>query len=214
MTVQLADRPVDGPAPPANPRLAASLGDAYFGRRTWAIDAVCLEAASCGFRPAAMAELPAAHAFCERIMGMRLAPLWALASAHAHTTGSAWVHSDPGGLSGGADPTGVFLFLPLNWEGEAALRIGRFNYAAPRIDHLCAPGDETAAIYFWFCGGCDRTARRAVMRTTQAWLDGAFAGLRIYGRAASEDGARGFDSFGFKRLAPERADLFILDKHR
>jgi hypothetical protein len=148
------------------------------------------DAAPHGFGLADPDDLPTAHAFCEELIGMRLAPLWALASVHGHTGGSAWIH-----LGAETAISAVFLILPLTWDGEAALRRGRFNFSTPRLDDLCAPSEEIAAMYFWFCGGGDRAARRNVMRTTQAWLDGSLAGLRIYGRAASEDGMRGYRRF-------------------
>lgn len=216
MTALLADPMIANSGPHStlsNPDMTGH----YFGRRVWNVESIRIDAAPHDFRIAEMADLPAAHQFCEMLMGMRLAPLWALASAHAHTQATAWVHEDSALVAGEGRSravTGVYLILPLNWDGEAALRTRRFNFAAPRIDELCAPGDEIAAMYFWFCGGSDRIARRNIMRTTQAWLDGACADLRIYGRAASADGERGFASFGFKRLAPDRPDLFILNHHR
>ncbi len=185
----------------------------YRGYQTWSVEDLAMDAAPHGFRPAQMDELASAHQFSEKIMDMRLAPLWSLASAHAHTGGSAWIHTgpaDPTDASGSDAISGVFLLLPLTWEGEAALRTRRFNYALPRLDELCAPGDEISAVYFWFCAGAGPEARRDLMRTTQAWLDGAFAGLRIYGRAASEEGTRALARFGFRRLAQTRPDLFIL----
>ena len=176
----------------------------YFGRRFWSVQQAAQEAADHGLAVADMAGLPAAHAFCEKLMQMRLAPLWALASAHLHTGGTAWIHPE------GEDVTGVFLFLPLSWDGEASLRAGRFSYAAPRLDDLCRPDEEISAVYLWFAGGSTQAARRAIMRTTAAWLEGALGGLRVYGRAASEEGARGLAKFGFQRLARERSDLFVL----
>ena len=180
----------------------------YSGRRLWSAEQAGADAGPHGFVAASVTQLPKAHAFCEALMQMQLAPLWALASAHMHSRGAAWVHHEEDAL------TGVFLFLPLSWDGEASLRAGRFSYAAPRLDDLCQPGDEISAIYLWFAGGATQDARRAIMRTTASWIGGALSGLRIYGRAASEEGARGLAKFGFRRLAPERSDLFILSEDR
>jgi hypothetical protein len=147
-------------------------------------------------------------------MGIKLAPLWALAGAQARTEGAAWLHFSAPDLAEESQLTGVFLILPLNWDGEAALRTGRFSFSSPRLDQLCTPGEEMAALYLWFCAGGDRDARRSIMRTTQAWMDSSCAGVRIYGRAASDEGVRAFARFRFRRLSPERSDVFILDQHR
>ena len=197
------------PQPMAEASMRPAAGnERYFGRRLWYPEDIAGDARPHGFTVADSSSLPDAHAFCEALMQMRLAPLWALASAHMHSNGAAWVHREHRTM------TGVFLFLPLSWNGEASLRTGRFSYAAPRLDDLCAPGEEISAVYLWFAGGTTSDARRAIMRTTAAWVDGAMSGLRIYGRAASEAGARGLAKFGFQRLAPDRSDLFILSDER
>jgi hypothetical protein len=184
----------------------------YFPRTTWDVERFKADADPFDFHVAELADIAETHSLSEQIMDMRLAPIWALASAHVHTQGTAWVHRSPNERSGGTPAMdGVFLLLPLNWDGEAALRTHRFAFAAPRIDHLCAPGEEMAAMYFWLSAGVGRHARRSVMQTAQAWFDGACAGMRIYGRAASDEGARAFASFGFQPLAPDAPTLFILD---
>jgi hypothetical protein len=157
---------------------------------------------------AAMTDLPAAHALCETLMRTQLAPLWVLASAHTHTRGSAWVYREGDAI------TGVWLCLPLSWDGEASLRAGRFAYAAPRLDDLCRPGDEMSAIYMWFAGATTKDASRAIMRSSASWFAGVLSGLRVYARAASGDGARVLANFKFQRLAPERPDLFIRNLER
>jgi hypothetical protein len=106
----------------------------------------------------------------------------------------------------------VILLLPLNWQGEAALRTGEFNALSPRIDHLCAPGDEIAAVYIWLTAGRDQRARVNLMRTLLTWLHGSCAMLRFYARAASPDGARSLAGLGFRRLDSATSTLFFRDK--
>lgn len=187
-----------------------------FNRSVWSPESLVADAEPQGFRIARQEELPQAHAFCEQLMNMRLAPLWALASAHAHTGASAWVidRGDGHAEQAAQETSGVFLILPLNWDGEAALRTERFSFSTPRIDQLCAPGDEIAAMYFWFCGGADHEARRSVVHTAMAWIDGSCGDLRVYGRAASEAGAAAFLRLNFRLLAPKSQNIYFLDKRR
>lgn len=180
----------------------------YVGRRLWSAEQAAIEAGQHGMETADLADLPAAHALSESLMQTRLAPLWALASAHMHTHGSAWVYRECGAI------TGVWLCLPLTWSGEASLRTGRFAYAAPRLDDICRPGDEMSAIYMWFAGGATPDARRAIMRSSATWFDGVLSRMRIYARAASEEGARALSRFAFQRLAPDISDLLILNLER
>lgn len=175
----------------------------YFGRRLWSVRQAAEEAGQHGLHPATLTDLPAAHALCETLMGTRLAPLWALASAHTHTCGSAWVYRE------GEAITGTWLCLPLTWDGEASLRHGRFAYATPRLDDLCQPDQEISGIYMWFAGGATRDARRAIMRASASWFAGVLSGVRVYGRAASDDGARALETFNFVPLHAERPDLYI-----
>lgn len=183
----------------------------YYSCRTWDVAAASADAGLNGFRAAEVGELESAHAFCEDLMQLQLAPLWSLASAHSYTHGSAWIHCEP---SNETAITGVWLFLPLNWDGEASLRSGRFGYATPRLNELCAPGDEISAVYLWFAGGTTKVARRAIMGVTDTWLNHALSGLRVYGRAASFAGADALAKFGFQRLSANRSDLFILGEQR
>lgn len=194
-------------------RFSRRSSDQYVGRRTWDPETFRREAALSHLRVAEPDELPETHQLAEEIMGRRLAPLWSLASAHAHTTAAAWVHRDPDPAAD-AEPklTGLFLVLPLNWDGEAALRNRRLNFAAPRIDQLCAPGDEIAALYFWLTAGSDRRARRNVMRTALAWVSGASTGIRFYAQAASADGARALAGLQFRPLAPDSPNMFLLER--
>ena len=211
MAVQVLDRPaLETPSSANSPNAWAEEG--CFNRNIWDPGALSADAESLGFRIASQDELPAVHRFSEAIMERRLAPLWALASAHSHTRASAWILPAPSEADHKSGIGGVFLILPLNWDGEAALRAGRFSFETPRIDHLCAPGDEIAAMYFWFCAGEDHDARRSVVRTAIAWIDGACGRLRIYGRAASEAGAQAFQRLRFRLLAPVEQNLFFLDQ--
>jgi len=215
MTVQLLEKTEAPSAPRAHSRSRHALANVYVGRKTWNPSALRAEAAPARLRIAETDELPAVHHLAESVMGMRLAPLWSLASAHGHSTASAWVHEEPDPADSLAQRlTGLFLVLPLNWDGEAALRSGRFNFSTPRLDELCAPGDEIAAIYFWLSAGSDARARRNVMRTALAWVSGSNAGIRFYARAASLDGARALAGLQFRRLAPDVPNLFLLDQRR
>lgn len=191
--------------------VAASL-DVFFGCEVWNPAVFQAEAAPHGFRIASTQELAATHELAERIMAMRLAPLQEIAAAHARTQATAWVCDAISGEGGDTDISGVILLLPLTWDGEAALRSGRFNFAAPQADFVCAPGNEMASLYLWLCAGSDRGARRSIMQTAQAWFDRPCSGLRVYGRAASNEGLRAFASFGFRRLTAARSDIFILDR--
>lgn len=180
----------------------------YFGRRLWSVRQAAEEAGEHGLHAANLSDLPEAHALCESLMGVRLAPLWALASAHAHTRGSAWIYRE------GEQITGTWLCLPLTWDGEASLRNNRFAYATPRLDELCEPGQEISGIYMWFAGGATRDSRRAIMRASASWFAGILNGVRVYGRAASDDGARALATFSFIPLDPARSDLFIRSPDR
>ena len=199
------------PSLPQAALVGAKANEHYLSCRIWDLKSASAHAGAHGFRPAELGELEATHRFCEDLMQMQLAPLWALASAHGHTHGTAWIHREPEVLT---RITGVWLILPLSWDGEASLRSGRFGYKTPRLDELCEPGQEISAVYLWFAGGTSKAARRAIMRTTDTWLKGPMSGLRIYGRAASLAGAEAMAGFGFRRLAPERQDLFILGEQR
>lgn len=198
----------------ARPRRARA--DLYIGRKLWDPEPLSREAAPARVRIAQTEELPEVHQLSEAIMETRLAPLWSLASAHGHTKASAWVHEDAAqdDPSSRSPLSGVFLILPLNWDGEAALRAGRFNFATPRLDELCQPGEEIAAIYFWLTAGRHARARRNVMRTALAWTVGSNAGVRFYARAASLDGERALAGLHFRRFAPDSPNFFLLDQRR
>jgi len=186
----------------------------YFGFEAWDPEPYLAAAEPNGFRIADKEELPTAHQVAESIMGMRLAPVAAVASAHAKTKATVWVHDRVIGEGNASGLSGIILLLPLSWDGEAALRTGCFNFSAPQARQLCAPDDEIASLYLWLCAGGDRVSRRAIMRTAQAWFDGPSSTLRVYGRAASEEGLRAFANFGFQRLSPIRSDVFFLDRRR
>jgi hypothetical protein len=168
------------------------------------------EAAPFGVQLAAHDDLAAAHQLAEELVGMRLAPLSALADSHALTEASAWTYKCPDTR----EVAGVLLNLPLNAEGEIALILGRFNTGNPDPEHLCAPGDPVSAMYIWFTGGRGLRARSAVMRTALAWRDGVYGSLRAYSRAATSGGARGLAALRFAPLASRDLGLMFCDKRR
>ena len=172
------------------------------------------EAAPFGVQLAASGELAAAHQLCEDLVGMRLAPLSALAASHARTHASAWLYKCSDTREPNREPSGVLLNLPLTAEGEIALILGQFNAADPDPEHLCAPGDQVSAMYIWFTGGRGLRARNAVMRTAFAWRDGVYGGLRAYSRAATSGGVRGLTSLRFEPLEKRDLGLMFCDRRR
>lgn len=179
-------------APPSPARLA------------WRPEAAEAEAGRHGFRVAAPGELAPAHALSEAVMGRRLTPLSVLEAAHAHTTATAWIHEDEGRV------TGVIMTLPLTPAGERDLLEGDFLPSAPRFDQLCRPGDPFPAIYFWLFAGGDGRSRRAILRTSLAWRNGAYAGVRGYARAASPAGRAALEGLGFTSRKSTLSDLFFI----
>ena len=103
-------------------------------------------------------------------MGMPLTPLSVLWAAHEHTT------PPPGSAAMKRAITGMIFTLPLTPEGEADLLEGRFTPSSPQPHQLCAPGDAFPAIYFWLFAGGDGRSRRAILRTSLAWRNGALCG--------------------------------------
>jgi hypothetical protein len=174
------------------------------GESAWQPETAEAEALRHGFRVATEADLPAAHALSEMIMGTRLTPLSVLWAAHEQTTAAAWVHEDDGHI------TGVILTLPLTPKGEADLLNGDFRPAAPKPHQLCAPGDPFPAIYFWLFAGGDGRSRRAILRTSLAWRNGAYAGVRGYARAASPAGRAALEGLGFTTRKSTLSDLFFI----
>lgn len=170
------------------------------------------EAGSFGFRIAHEAELAPAHAAAEAIMGMTLAPVRAIAAAHAQTGGTGWIHHTASQDGSAPDINGVILLLPLSEAGEADIRAGRFQPRAPEPHQLCAPGDDFPAIYFWLFAGRDGRARRDIIRTCLAWRNGAYAHVRGYARAASIDGFRTMAALGFESMPSSLSHLFFIDR--
>jgi hypothetical protein len=184
--------------------------------RGWKPGLALEEAGPFGFRIAQPAELAPAHAASEAIMGMPLAPVSAIAAAHARTAGTGWVHmsrpADGAGAGSGPEITGIILLLPLSEAGEADLREGRFQPRAPEPHQLCAPGDHFPAIYFWLFAGKDGRARRNIIRTCLAWRNGAYSHVRGYARAASVEGFRTMAALGFEAMPSTLSHLFFIDK--
>jgi hypothetical protein len=145
-------------------------------------------------------------------MNMTLAPVSAIAAAHARTGGTGWVHMDQPAEGAKAEITGIILLLPLSEAGEADLREGRFQPRAPEARQLCAPGDHFPAIYFWLFAGKDGRARRNIIRTCLAWRNGAYSHVRGYARAASVDGFRTMAALGFEAMPSALSHLFFIDK--
>ncbi len=185
-------------------RLAYQRAPASPAQLAWRPEAAEAEALRHGFRLADAHDLAAAHALSETVMGMRLTPLSILQAAHEHTTAAAWVHEDEGHV------TGVILTLPLTPEGERDLLEGSFAPSAPRLHQLCAPGDPFPAIYFWLFAGGDGRSRRAILRTSLAWRNGAYAGVRGYARAASPAGRAALEGLGFTSRKSTLSDLFFI----
>lgn len=180
--------------------------------RGWNPSLALEEAAPFGFRIAHQAELAPAHAASEAIMGMTLAPVEAIAAAHARTSGTGWIHLARGADETASDITGIILLLPLSASGEADLREGRFQPRAPEPHQLCAPGEPFPAIYFWLFAGKDGRTRRNIIRTCLAWRNGAYANVRGYARAASVDGFRTMAALGFEPMQSTLSHLFFIDK--
>lgn len=185
-------------------RLAYGRAPALPEQLVWNPEAAEAEALRHGFRVATDEDLPAAHALSESIMGMRLTPLSVLWAAHEHTTAAAWIHEDAGHV------TGVILTLPLTPEGEMDLLEGNFTPSVPQPHQLCAPGDPFPAIYFWLFAGGDGRSRRAILRTSLAWRNGAYAGVRGYARAASPAGRAALEGLGFTSRKSTLSDLFFI----
>jgi hypothetical protein len=81
----------------------------------------------------------------------------------------------------------------------------------PDRDHL-ASEPATAALYGWACAGATRTARRAVMQTLDALLNGRFSKIPFYAHAATAAGERALvASLGCKPVAGDAAALFWRD---
>jgi hypothetical protein len=170
----------------------------------WRPEAAEAEALPHGFRVARDEDLAEAHAFSEAIMGMPLTPLSVLWGAHEHTTATAWIYATDGRI------TGVIMTLPLTPEGEADLLEGRFTPASPQPHQLCTPGDPFPAIYFWLFAGGDGRSRRAILRASLAWRNGAYASVRGYARAASPAGKEALKGLGFAPIKSLLSDLFFI----
>src|ERR1700750_1036623 len=112
MGTQHANQEIAPPTliPPNLAGIKDGAAETYFPPKTWAIASFRNDAEPFGFHPADLAELADAHRLSEEIMDMRLAPIWALASAHLHTGATAWIHRET--HESGA-MNGVFLVLPL-----------------------------------------------------------------------------------------------------
>ena len=108
---------------------------------------------------------------------------------------------------------GFLSFLMLNEEGAARLRRDQLDVLNPDTKFLVPTGQRPALIYVWLIVARGLSGV-AVPLTTHA-MGSLYAGLPLYGTAATEAGARAFRNFGFHPIHANRPDvgnLFCLDR--
>ena len=108
---------------------------------------------------------------------------------------------------------GFLSFLMLNQEGAALLKRDAFDALDPDPRYLVDTGTKPAAVYVWLIVARGLAAV-AVPLTTQA-MGKLYADVPLYGRAATEAGAKGFRAFGYTPAHQDRPDLgnlFVLNR--
>jgi hypothetical protein len=158
-------------------------------------------ASKCGVRIANEAELSAAVAVTEALIGARLAPLPVISRLQAFTRVSTWVTGDP--------VNGFFLFVPLSEAGVRAVRDGSFVPSEISDGQTIADGTACAGIYCGVYAGATHDARKAVMTFSAKLRIALFGGVPCFARAATEDGARSMMSLGFKPAIGGMQDLYV-----
>ena len=167
------------------------------------VDAVVLvaRAKDFGFRLATREELEAAVSMAENLIDGKLASVDSISRMNVQTGMTAWVTGDP--------VEGIFLTLPLTEAGEAAVRDGSYDPAAPRHEHLAAQGQGVSAFYVGVCAGKTPEARKKIMTASAVLRVEMFGVFPAYARGATEDGRRSMLSLGFQKFEGGLPDLYI-----
>lgn len=125
---------------------------------------------------------------------------------------------------------GFVALLMLNRQGLGALAQGTLNCLEPPLAMLARPGERPAGIYFWAVFA-PRTLAPAVTLVLKKLTEPPYAGVPLYARAATSDGARFIELLAFKkgavidgvnapqlyvyeRAAPKPAEIPLYDTYR
>lgn len=92
----------------------------------------------------------------------------------------------------------MIAYLPLNVEGAAALVGNRFDGMSPKLEHICRPGEQPAAIYVWlvFVPG-KMTAGLRLLKEVEI----VGKGVPIFTRPAHNESARILEMAGFLKAS-------------
>ncbi|HEY4944342.1 MAG TPA: GNAT family N-acetyltransferase [Rhizomicrobium sp.] len=156
-------------------------------------------------------ELESIYALSKEQLKADMAPISAARAVLEHNSDAIWgVHE----MKGSCETLAGFLsFLLLNEEGAALLERGKLDVLHPDVTYLVPTGERPKIVYVWLIVARG-LAGVAVPLTTHA-MGPLYAGLPLYGTAATESGARGFRNFGFRPVHKDRGDvgnLFVLDR--
>jgi predicted GNAT family N-acyltransferase len=125
---------------------------------------------------------------------------------------------------------GFVALLMLNRQGLGALAQGSLNCLEPPLTMLARPGEKPAGVYFWAVFA-PRTLAPAVTLVLKKLTEPPYAGVPLYARAATQDGARFLELLAFKkgavvdgvdapqlyvyeRAAPKAAEVPLYDTYR
>jgi predicted GNAT family N-acyltransferase len=142
-------------------------------------------------------ELDSVYAINQAQLNASVAPIEVAKAVLEYNSDAFWgVYNATDAEGSGAALVGYSAFLMLNEDGADALRQDRFDPFHPSIAHLASTGERPALVYMWAVVARGLGAM-AIPITTNA-MGSLYAGLPLYGTAATEAGAHAMRSFGMK----------------
>lgn len=156
-----------------------------------------------GLRRCEPGNIEAALALGEMLIGGTLARAEVVYTLDMITKMTIWVTGDP--------IDGLYLIVPLTFEGRASVEDGEFNPSDPALRHVAPANTPIFGLYVGCYAGGTKAARRSVMSASASVRVSLYAPVPCYARGATEDGARSMMSLGFRRLHGSLPDLFVFD---
>ncbi len=156
-----------------------------------------------GVRKCKPSEIVPALKLGESLVGRKLARAEVVYTLDTITGMSIWVTGQP--------ISGLYVSVPLTYEGRVAAEKGQFIPEDPVLSHVAPARTPIHGSYLGVYAGATKEARRAIMKASITARETHFSGVPSYARAATQEGERAMLEMGFRRLDETAPGMFVLD---